>query len=128
MLIKSLRDAGIEVSEAEALKYIKGFKKAYPAISRYLSEISDVGNRKLEVWNKAGRLFKFEYPKDNYERGMIDRESKNLPIQGLCADMLKIVMSNLFLKLEHLGVKFFSTVHDELVFECLESKPRKLRK
>jgi hypothetical protein len=40
------------------------------------------------------------------------RESKNLPIQSLCADITKIAMGNLFLRLEPLGVKFINTVHD----------------
>jgi DNA polymerase I len=118
MLVRSLREVGITVSEEEALGFIKGFKKAYPAISRYLVEISEEGTRKLELRNKAGRLFKFECPKDDYGIGIIGRESKNLPIQSLCADMIKIAMGNLFLILEPMGVKLINTVHDELVFEC----------
>ena len=43
---------------------------------------------------------------------------KNLPVQGLCADMIKIAMGNIFQALEPRGVKFVNTVHDELVFEC----------
>jgi DNA polymerase I len=50
----------------------------------------------------------------------IRRQSKNYPIQGFCADLLKIAIRGIFLKLELLGVKFIATVHDEVVFECDE--------
>lgn len=51
-------------------------------------------------------------------RGSIGRQSKNYPIQGSCADLVKIAMSRIFKILEPMGVKFVATVHDELVFEC----------
>jgi len=69
-------------------------------------------------------LFKFYPPQGETEEekkaeeGSIMRESKNLPVQGLCADMLKIAMSDLFLILEPRGVKLVNCIHDELVFEC----------
>ncbi len=56
--------------------------------------------------------------KYNVQKGNIERECKNFPVQGLCADMLKIAMGNLFLILEPRGVKLVNCVHDELVFEC----------
>ena len=56
--------------------------------------------------------------KYNAEKGNIERVCKNLPVQGLCADMLKIAMASLFLLLEPRGVKLVNCVHDELVFEC----------
>lgn len=55
-------------------------------------------------------------------KGSIKRQSKNYPIQGFCADLVKIAMGNIFLILEPLGVKFIATVHDELVFECDKSQ------
>ncbi len=51
-------------------------------------------------------------------KGSIGRQSKNYPIQGFCADLVKIAISRIFPILEPLGVKFIATVHDELVFEC----------
>ena len=42
----------------------------------------------------------------------------NLPIQSLCADMVKEAIPLIQAKLEPLGVKFVNMVHDELVFEC----------
>jgi DNA polymerase I-like protein with 3'-5' exonuclease and polymerase domains len=42
----------------------------------------------------------------------------NAVIQSLSADITKISMGNLFLRLEPMGVKFCTTVHDEIVVEA----------
>lgn len=117
-LISKLKVAGIEIAEDEAETYIRGFYKAYPGVSKYLWNISSEGARNFSIKNKAGRYFKFNYTEDKKELGRIKRESKNLPIQSLCADMIKDAMSNIFIQLEPMGVKFINTVHDEMVFEC----------
>lgn len=121
-LQKKLQSAGIEITENEAESIIKGFYDAYPGVAKYLRDISTEGLKNLEIRNKAGRLIKFEKPEDEKAQKSIKRESKNRPIQSLCADMIKIAMGNIFLKLEPKGVKFINTVHDELVFECAEDQ------
>lgn len=121
-LITSIRaKSGVTIGTDEAEQLINGFYKAYPAVSKYLWNVSEEGLKKREIRNKAGRLMRFEPPKDKREEGSIKRESKNLPIQSLCADMIKVAMGNIFLKLEPKGVKFINTIHDELVFEVPES-------
>lgn len=126
-LQKKLKTAGIEVTENEAEEIIKGFYEAYPGVAKYLRDISTEGLKNLEVKNRAGRLMKFEKPEDEKAQKSIKRESKNLPIQSLCADMVKIAMGNLFLELEPKGVKFINTVHDELVFECTEAQAEEVK-
>lgn len=126
-LQKKLKTAGIEVTENEAEGIIKGFYEAYPSVAKYLRDISTQGLKNLEVRNTAGRLMRFEKPEDEKAQGSIKRESKNLPIQSLCADMVKIAMGNLFLILEPKGVKFINTVHDELVFECTEGQAEEVK-
>ena len=120
-LQKKLQSAGIETTVEEAEQIIRGYHKSYPAVSKYLFDISEEGVRNLLIRNKAGRVLKFEHPLDERERGSIKRESKNLPIQSLCADMVKVAMANIFLRLEPMGVKFVNTVHDELVYEAPEA-------
>lgn len=126
-LQKKLKSAGIDITENEAEGIIKGFYEAYPGVAKYLRDISEQGLQNLEVRNQAGRLLKFENPEDEKTRKRIKRESKNLPIQSLCADMIKIAMGNIFLKLEPKGVKFINTVHDELVFECTEGQAEEVQ-
>jgi DNA polymerase I-like protein with 3'-5' exonuclease and polymerase domains len=113
-----LKPYGIEISEDEAKNIIEGFYKAYPKVKRYLQNVSSKGLYQLSVTTMAGRLIKFERPADKKERGGVKRQCKNFPIQGLCADMVKIAIGNIFLRLEPIGVKFIATVHDEVVFEC----------
>ncbi|MFA6950857.1 MAG: DNA polymerase [Lentimicrobiaceae bacterium] len=116
-LISGLQKVGITIGTEEAEKTIRGFYKAYPSVSKYLWDISEEGVKALSVRNKAGRLFKFSKPASEFEKGSIKRESKNLPIQSLCADIVKVAMANIFMKLEPKGVKFVNTIHDELVYE-----------
>ena len=126
-LQKRLRVAGIEITEKEAENIIIGFYKAYPSVTKYLRNISESGPKHREVRNLAGRLMKFKKPESQKNLSGIKRESKNLPIQSLCADMIKIAIGNLFLILEPRGVKFINTVHDELVLECTEDQAEEVK-
>jgi DNA polymerase I-like protein with 3'-5' exonuclease and polymerase domains len=63
-------------------------------------------------------MCKTRNPNNKEEDYKIKNKGKNLPVQGLCADILKIAMGNLFLILEPRGIKLINFVHDELVFEC----------
>jgi DNA polymerase I len=110
------------VTENEAKEIIEQYFKAYTGVAKYLRDISIQGLKNLEVRSLSGRLIKFESPRTKQQRSSIRREFKNLPIQSLCADMIKIAMANIFLQLEPKGVKFINTVHDELVFECVEAQ------
>jgi len=115
-LIKKLRtEAEIELSKNEADAYISAFKKAYPAITLYLQNISQKGAVERELRNAAGRRLVIGQDKDENGAG---RGAMNLPIQSLCADMVKEAIPPIQAKLEPLGVKFVNMVHDELVFEC----------
>lgn len=53
-------------------------------------------------------------------KGFIRRESKNLPVQGLCADMLKIALARIRERVSEMGVKLCNIVHDEIVLEAPE--------
>lgn len=119
-LQKKLQSAGIEITVDEAEQIIRGYYKSYPMVTAYLNNVSEEGLKNLEIRNKAGRLMKFNPPTNEREKGSIKRESKNLPIQSLCADMIKVAMANIFNAVDTNKVKFINTVHDELVFQCPE--------
>lgn len=126
--IKLRNDAGTEVSLEEAEQFIKDFRAAYPEATRYLDKISQEGLRKLELRNKAGRLLRLTAPKTEQDIGGTKREAKNLPIQSLCADMIKGALKNIYARLEPQGVLFINTIHDELVFECKEEQAEDVAK
>ena len=117
-LIGRLQQAGLTISKQEAEQIINNFYEAYPEVAKYLYGISDTGLQRLKLRNAAGRLLCFNQPEDNKQEGSIKRQSKNLPIQSLSADILKIAMATLHKQLEPRGVKLINSVHDELVFEC----------
>jgi DNA polymerase I-like protein with 3'-5' exonuclease and polymerase domains len=114
-------DSGIDINEDEAKEMIRNFFEAYPGITNYLNDIADQGVRNLQVRTKAGRLMLFEHPHDESEKGSIQRLAKNLPIQGLCADIVKLALGDLFLKLDGSNVKLCAIVHDEILLECDEA-------
>ena len=126
-------ETGIDYAEDEVERLIENFKHLYTDVTDYLKTVSQKGFNRLEVRTKAGRLFKFDKPstetedKFNAQKGNIERECKNLSVKGLCADMLKIAMGNLFLILEPREVKLVNCVHDELVFECKAEEAEKRR-
>ena len=113
-------DSGIEITEDEAKATVNGFFTAYPWVAEYLNNIAKAGLRDLQVRTKAGRLMLFEAPKDESEEGSIQRLAKNLPIQGLCADIVKVALGNIFLRLGNTEVKLCAVVHDEIVLEVPE--------
>ena len=67
-LMGNLTKAGINAGTEEAERIIKGYHKAYPQVSKYLFDISEEGCRNFEVRNKAGRVLKFDKPKDKKEK------------------------------------------------------------
>ena len=62
-------------------------------------------------------------------RGNAERNAINAPIQGSAADIIKIAMVRIHEKLKSEGYKskMILQVHDELIFEVLESELEKLK-
>ena len=108
----------IEVTLDEAQKLKQTFQRLYPHVTKYLHKASKEGFQKGEIRTPAGRMCKTRNHSKKEEDYKIKNKGKNLPVQGLCADILKIAMGNLFLILEPREIKLINCVHDELVFEC----------
>ena len=125
-LKSNLKNSGVDISEREAEKMINNFYEAYPGVSQYLQKKRKQAMKNYYVKNAAGRILKFNKPDNKKKEGYIQRQAQNLPIQSLCADMVKIALSNIYEKLGNDEVKFINTVHDEIVFEAPENKTEKL--
>ena len=108
----------IEVTLEEAQKLKQTFQRLYPYVTKYLHKVGKEGFQKGEIRTLAGRMCKTKNPNKKEDDYKIKNKGKNLPVQGLCADILKIAMGNLFLILEPREIKLINSVHDELVFEC----------
>jgi DNA polymerase I-like protein with 3'-5' exonuclease and polymerase domains len=115
-------NADIEVTLEEAQKLKQTFQRLYPHVTKYLNKAGEEEFQKGEIRTLAGRICKTRNPNKKEEDYKIKNKGKNLPVQGLCADILKIAMGNLFLILESREIKLINSVHDELVFECKVEK------
>jgi DNA polymerase I-like protein with 3'-5' exonuclease and polymerase domains len=94
------------------------FEKTEITLERKLQEANE---RYKKTHNEDMSYLQKEKLRAEFKRSVrssIGRQSKNYPIQGFCADLVKMAMARIFPILEPLGVKFIATVHDELVFEC----------
>ncbi len=65
-----------------------------------MHKADEEGFQKGEIQTLAGRVGKTRDPNKKEKDYKIKNKGKNLPVQGLCADILKIAMGNLFLIIE----------------------------
>jgi DNA polymerase-1 len=107
-------------------------KEATQFIYRYACQFSEAWMwRKMQMWNSK-KLPTVETilgrKRDlNAVTGIADRMSLNTPIQGSCADLVKIAMIRCTkgLRKYNLQTKLILQVHDELVFEVPEDETDK---
>ena len=120
----------LDITVKEASTLIDQYFTAFPNIKQFLDMLGRFG--KMNGYIRTFKPFKrkrfFDYwdgrntpPK---EMGMIERASKNTPIQGASADMTKLALVKIhnFIK-EHnlqLQVKIVMTVHDQIDTICKE--------
>lgn len=107
--------------EAEAL--LKGYFKTFPKIKEYLEKSAREALERGYSQTMGGRKRYFTIPKgdDRAERGAIERQAKNMPIQGTNADMIKLALTlvRAEIKKHQIDAKVVNTVHDEMVVECI---------
>ena len=94
------------------------FQRLYLMLLSICTRQVKKSSREEKIRTLAGRMCKTRDPNKKEEDYKIKNKGKNLPVQGLCADILKIAMGNLFSILEPREIKLINSVHDELVFEC----------
>ena len=112
----------IDISNADAEKYITAYFARYPKIRSYLDHVLAEASRRGYVETKFGR-----------RRWMVDLNSKNPmvregarraainhPIQGTAADLMKLAMLAAAKRLrdEGLQTRMLLQIHDELIFEA----------
>ena len=126
-LIKKLKtEYNITITIDEAKRYINKFKQTYPVVTTFLTKTGSDAIRLGMARNVCGRVRKFPSVKQG-EEWHISNAAMNAVIQSLSADITKIAMGNLFLILEPIGVKFCTTVHDEIVVEAPDEITEKVR-
>ena len=111
----------LEISIAQAKKYIASYLAGFPKVKEYLDNIKKEAKRDGYVTTLFGRKRKIaELASSNKNvQHFGERVAMNSPIQGTAADIIKIAMVNTSRALKEAGIdaKIILQVHDELIIE-----------
>lgn len=114
----------IDVSVAEAERYIKNYFANYPKIKEFMDNaVSDAQEKGYAVTLYGRRRYIPELKNSNKNlQAFGKRAAMNAPIQGTAADIIKIAMVKVFARLrkEKLDARLILQVHDELIIEVSE--------
>jgi len=112
----------INVSKAEAKRYIEGYFRKYPDVEKFMNDTVENAEKNGYVTTIFGR--KRNIPEIQSRNKVIQAAGKriamNTPVQGTAADIIKIAMVNVYkrLKEENLNAHLILQVHDELIVEA----------
>jgi DNA polymerase-1 len=111
----------IDVSVAEAKKYIENYFASFPTVKNYLESIKEQAKRENCVYTLLGRRRVFDYDSANaFEKAGFERESVNTVFQGSAADLIKLSMNKIKEEMADMDGKMLLQIHDELIFEVKE--------
>lgn len=115
----------LKISNIEAQNFIDDYFKRYPGVEAYSQEVKAQARTRGFVTTILGRQRKLpEITSPNLQlREFAFRQAINAPIQGSCADIIKLAMIRIYdeLKKKKLQAKLTIQIHDELIFDL----PRK---
>jgi DNA polymerase-1 len=121
----------LTIGRKEAKDLIDGYFSSYPGVKAYMDESIRKAREKGFVTTMFGRRRYLPdiHSRNQVVRGNAERNAINAPIQGSAADIIKIAMVRIQEKLKSEGYKskMILQVHDELIFEVLESELEKLK-
>lgn len=116
----------LNISRSEAREIIENYKKEFSGIDNYMTEAIASAQRKGYAETILGRKnwLKDINSSNAVVRGYAERNAINSPIQGTAADMIKLAMINIHKAFKEQGIrsKMILQVHDELVFDVLQSE------
>ena len=118
-------NAGVIVSPDECNSYIDGILEKYSAMARWQTTTKRSAFDACYVETALGRRRYLPNirSRDRGLRGSAERMAINTPVQGLCADCLKLSMAKLVAALKDRDyIRPILTVHDSLVFEVRDDK------
>jgi len=123
----------IGLSVDEARKLLDVYFSSYKKVKRWLDDIGRQAVRNKYVRTLGGRRREFVLPERShpeYDRliSAIERQGKNMPIQGTSADITKYAIAYIFQELtkQKLDAHLIHTVHDEIVVEAREDTVEKV--
>ncbi len=122
----------MDINRTEARELIDGYFNTFPQVREYMDESIRMAREKGYAITLMGRkrLLPDINSRNANIRGMAERNAINAPIQGSAADIIKIAMINIrsAMEEEKMTSKMVLQVHDELVFDAIESEVSLLKK
>ena len=116
----------LSISRTEAKEIIDNYKKEFPNIQLYMDQQINKAKEQGFVETLMGRKrWLRDINSSNFTvRGFAERNAINSPIQGSAADMIKLAMIKIHqeMKKQLWESKMILQVHDELVFDAVESE------
>lgn len=111
---KISQEFGVPIGRAKELE--EGWYRKYPAIREYHKSMAERARdeRKVSLWTGRTQRIDAMYAPDWRVRQAGEREAINMPVQGGCAEIVKLAMIDLHYK--H-SAPMILQCHDELIFE-----------
>ncbi|UCG35685.1 MAG: DNA polymerase I [Candidatus Omnitrophota bacterium] len=121
----------LKVSTEEAERFIVEYFARYPKVKVFIDKINEQARKNGFVRTVLGRkryLPDFSSPQMQL-REFARRQAINTPIQGSCADLIKVAMVNIHreLKKRELKAKMIIQIHDELVFDVPKEELKEVK-
>lgn len=117
------------VSYGEAKEFIDTYFEKYSGVREFMNRTIEECELKGKVKTILGR--ERDIPEINSSNRNIKENGRrmavNTVIQGSAADIIKIAMINIFVKIEKMKSKMVMQVHDELIFEYPADEEAELR-
>jgi len=114
------------ISRTEAKEIIDNYKREFTGIQQYMDDTIKFAKEQGYVETLMGRKrWLRDINSSNFTvRGFAERNAINSPIQGTAADMIKLAMIKIHaaMQQEKFESKMILQVHDELVFDVVESE------
>lgn len=114
----------LNISQQEAKDFIAHYFEAFPTIKKYMNDMVLKAKSLGYCETISGRILFLPGIQTNNKRliSEAERVAVNMPIQGSAADIIKIAMNNIAVRIkDNPDVKMIIQVHDELVFEVKKS-------
>ena len=111
----------LRITNGEAKQLMSDYFARFGGVRRYLAEVVDIAKTEGFTTTTFGRRRPFDdlNSKIFMIRENARRAALNAPIQGTAADIMKLAMNRIGLKIQEQGLqsRMLLQVHDELVFE-----------
>ncbi len=122
----------ISSTRLEAKEYIEKYLEKYIKIKEFMDKAVEEGIENGYVYTMFGRMRKMDELKSGNKNTVAfgKRVAMNTPVQGTAADIIKIAMNDIYLKLKEGGFKsrLIMQVHDELLIEAKDSELEEVSK